>query len=195
MGEYKHMHTYVKVAIVLLLIILTKTGNVMSAGPNSFNITNNIKPATETNNLTVEYKDNNISIRAQDVSVKTITEEIVKVSGIKGWVFGDNSEKISIELHNVSLQKALKKVLKNKSYGFVYNQAGEGEGVLKVLEIKKRPMTSFEDIARSNNPFANKNLASKVKPKKSKKTKKSKKSKKTIDASGLFKKAAQMGRE
>ena len=144
---------FLRITILIVFIIYGKTGIATSAEFNNFSPfsgeSKNLLDKTEnlTENLTVSLKDNSLSVKANDVSIKTIVEEIVQVSGIKGWIFGDAQEKITINLLDVSLKDGLKKILKNKSYGFVYNQNKDSEGVLHSIEMKRGSRSRARSIS------------------------------------------------
>ncbi len=140
---------FLRITFLIVFIIYGKTDIATSAEFNNFGPfsgeSKNLFDKTE--NLTVNLNGNSLSVKANDVSIKAIVEEIVQVSGIKGWIFGDAQEKITINLLDVSLKEGLKKILKNKSYGFVYNQNKDSKGVLHSIEIKKGSRSRSRNIS------------------------------------------------
>lgn len=149
-GEVNDM--FLRIVVLILFIICCKS-NIASSEVFS-NDNDSASKSIKSDNLIVDINGNFLSVKARDVSIKTILEEIVKISGIRGWVFSGAQRKITIELNDVSLQEGLSKILKNNSYAFVYNRNENDIGMLRTIVVKKLSKSQLRSTGDNVSPFA-----------------------------------------
>lgn len=161
---------YLKIVTIVVLIILGRSGIGVSEELSNlnFNAGRSITPAASSDSLIVNIEGDMLSVKADGIPIKTILEEIVRISGIKGWVFDDIDEEITLDLSNITLQEGLGKILKNKSYGFVCNQEENSVGKLRTIGTKR---TSKSRTSSIGNVFNTDNKKKTRKRRSKKKTK------------------------
>lgn len=148
---------FLRIAVFILIIICCKSNIVSSGDMNNHPFYNkSINRSANSDDLNVSFMGDYLSVKARDVSIKAILEKIVKVTDIRVWIFSDAQEKITIELNDVSLQEGLKKILKNKSYGFVYKQDEDDIGLLRTIEVKQLFKSNFGRERRKSPTFPEK---------------------------------------
>ncbi|MCX5887124.1 MAG: HEAT repeat domain-containing protein [Proteobacteria bacterium] len=92
--------------------------------------------------LEVTYQNDLLSVNALNYPLRSILDEIIKQTGLKIMVLGTLDEKISVRVDNLSLDKALSKIIGNKAnFVFYYSQKASGEGspVVQLTEVKVYP--------------------------------------------------------
>ncbi|GAX60404.1 hypothetical protein SCALIN_C11_0015 [Candidatus Scalindua japonica] len=129
---------YARIISVVVITILCYTTKAISEDLNNVavNSENERAYSDKADDLLVCFDKNLLSVRANDVSIEDIMQEVVRISGVKGWVFDGGKEKITIEFRDIPLQMGIAKILKNRNYGFFYNQ-GDSGGALHLVETEQ----------------------------------------------------------
>jgi hypothetical protein len=128
-----------------------------------FNTESNINYSNKSDTLRISLNDGLLCLNARDVSIEEVVGEIVRISGIRGWIFTGSQEKITMEFHDIPLQEGLEKILKNKNYGIYYNQ-DDSIGALQVVKSKSVPFTTSTStsIAGATSPVGSPGVSDKI---------------------------------
>lgn len=92
--------------------------------------------------LEVTYQNDLVSMNVVNYPLSSVLGEIIRQTGLKVTVSGTLDEKISARVENLSLDKALSKIIGNKAnFIFYYSQKASGEGspVVQLTEVKVYP--------------------------------------------------------
>ena len=140
------------VGIIVLIFLFNVTIEASGELDNiDSNTEKNIIFSNKTDNLIVDLNGELLSIRAEDVTVEDIMAEIVRISGIDGWIFDGGQEKITMKFQNIPLQEGITRILKNKNYVFFYNQDENDGSVLRLIKSKQIPFPDHIGIAANTN--------------------------------------------
>ncbi len=111
----------------------------------------------------VHVKEGKLTVKAENVSLKTLLEEIGKQSKIAIRFHGSGDEKISANLNDIPLAVGLKRLVRNYSHSFIYKVDGQTDkAVVTRLMIYSRtgsnaPIVEWqpetaEEAVQTNNP-------------------------------------------
>jgi hypothetical protein len=92
--------------------------------------------------LEVKYQNDLLSVNVVNYPLRSVLEEIIKQTGLKIAIFGPLDEKISVRIENLSLDKALSKIIGNKAnFIFYYTQKVSGDipPVIQLAEVRVYP--------------------------------------------------------
>lgn len=75
--------------------------------------------------LRIDYQDHALSVSTKDVDLKTLLLRLNKEVGISVWFPKTLNRKLTIKLSGVSVERALKAILKGLSYATIYSRSGK----------------------------------------------------------------------
>lgn len=105
--------------------------------------------------LEVKYQNELLSVNAVNFILSEVLNEITKQTGLKISLLGRLDERISVHVENLSLDKALSKIIGNKAnYIFYYNQkvSEDGTNLLHLAEVKVYPQEKRLPLFSGSNP-------------------------------------------
>ena len=94
--------------------------------------------------LEVKFQNGLISMNVVNYPLRNVLDEIIKQTGLKITIFGPLEEKISARLDNLSVDKALSKIIANKAnFVFYYTQkvVEDSSPVVQLAEVKVYPQS------------------------------------------------------
>lgn len=98
--------------------------------------------------LRIDYNDNSLTISAKDTNIKKVLSKLGEKTNTYIWNSDAIKKKITIELSDVSLKEALKRLLRDYNHAIIYSGKGKKQAeISEVLILNKKTPKRY----RSNN--------------------------------------------
>ncbi len=104
--------------------------------------------------LQMDYEDKKLSLTTKDADLKSILLRLSREVGIGVWFPQSLNKRLTVELSGVSLERALKAILKGVSYATIYSRSRKTSKIrvseVHVFRESKRRTTIWHSVGKSS---------------------------------------------
>ena len=132
---------FIRIVCIAVISIFCYTGIGISEELNNSdtNTVENTAFGEIEDNFSVTLNGDLLSVSAIDVPLEIVMREVVRISGINVWMMGGDTERITIEFNDVLLRNGVERILKDRDYGFFYDQNPDQSGNLQIVGQEQNP--------------------------------------------------------